>query len=469
MSVTFGILLGLVLGAAAGAAIAYLLAERRGRAISAELSTSAACAEQKASGLSEQLLAEKVISQQLQAQLTEAQREQSSIAAKLQASEQNLVEQRQMLADAETKLREAFASLSSDALQKNNEAFLNLAKEKFTTLSTEAAGSLEQRKLQIEGMLKPMQEILGQYQARLHDIEKSRVESYSMLREQLGTLTETQRTLNLQTNQLVSALRRPQTRGQWGEITLRRLVELAGMTARCDFVEQTSVDTEDGRQRPDMLVNLPGGRQIVIDCKASLDAFLDAAAAPDEDNRRLCMIRHAKQVRSRAAELSAKAYWNQFKLSPEYVVMFLPGEAFLYAAAEHDGALIEDCMKNRVILATPTTLIALLKAIEFGWRQEQIAENAEEIRKHGKDLYDRIVVLATHFSKLGNNLEQSVKCYNDVLGSLESRVMVTARKISELGARTDKDLPDLEPVDRQPREVSAATRALPEITGLNAD
>jgi DNA recombination protein RmuC len=377
-------------------------------------------------------------------------------------AQQNLSEQRRLLDEAQTKLRDTFTSLSSDALQRNNEAFLNLAKEKFATLSTEAAGSLEQRKAQIEGMLKPMQEVLNQYQTRLTEIEKSRVESYSMLREQLGTLAETQRTLHLQTNQLVSALRRPQIRGQWGEITLRRLVELAGMSARCDFVEQGSVATEDGRQRPDMIVNLPGERQIVIDCKASLDAFLDSAAAADDDGRRACLGRHAKQVRTRASELSAKSYWNQFPRSPEYVVMFLPGEAFLYAAVEQDGSLIEDCLKNRVIVATPTTLIALLKAIEFGWRQELIAENAEEIRKHGKDLYDRIATLAAHFERLGASLDSSVKSYNDFLGSLDSRVVVTARKIAELGARSDKELPDLEPVDRQVREVSTALRSLPE-------
>ncbi|HWP41318.1 MAG TPA: DNA recombination protein RmuC [Tepidisphaeraceae bacterium] len=418
-----------ILGFGAGAIVAYLLAERRCRGLIADLQRQCAVLEEK-----------------------------------LGAREQELLRQQALLDTAEARLREAFASLSSDALQRNNEAFLHLAREKFAALSAEAVGSLEQRKAQIEGLLKPMQELLNTYQARLAELEKSRVESYSMLREQLGTLAETQRSLSLQTTQLVTALRRPTTRGQWGEITLRRLVELAGMTPRCDFVEQGSVDTEEGRQRPDVVVHLPGDRQIVIDCKVALDAFLDAAAAPDEDTRRLCLSRHARQVRSRAVELGAKSYWNQFSRCPEYVVMFLPGEAFLYAAVEQDGSLIEDCLKNRVIVATPTTLIALLKAIEFGWRQEQLAENAEEIRRHGKDLYDRIAVLATHFSKLGTSLEQSVKCYNELLGSLESRVMVTARKIGELGARSDKQLPDLAPIDRQPREPSATLRAVSEST-----
>src|SRR5689334_6823333 len=410
-------ILGLILGGGAGAAIGFLLADRRS-AIA-----------------------------------------QATLAAQLRAADEKCAEQRKLLAEAQEKFRDTFASLSADALAKNNEAFLQLAKEKFTTLSAEATGSLEQRKAQIEGLLKPLQEVLGHYQARLGDIEKSRVESYSMLREQLGTLVETQRTLNVQTSHLVTALRRPQTRGQWGEITLRRLVELAGMSSRCDFCEQGSVDTDEGKQqRPDMVVNLPGERTIVIDCKAALDAFLDAAAATDEDNRRVCLQRHSQQVRSRARELSAKAYWNQFKQSPEYVVMFLPGEAFLYAAVENDGSLIEDCLKNRVIVATPTTLIALLKAIEFGWRQEEVAENAEEIRRHGKDLYDRIATLSSHFAKLGASLDAAISSFNAAVGSYESRVVVTARKISELGARSDKELPEIEPVDKQARELSSALR-----------
>jgi DNA recombination protein RmuC len=336
---------------------------------------------------------------------------------------------------------------------------LTLARERFSALSAEAAGTLDQRKAQIETMLAPMQELMNVYQARLADIEKSRVESYSMLREQLGSLTEIQRTLNTQTSQLVSALRRPNTRGQWGEVTLRRLVELAGMSSRCDFVEQVTVEGEDGRQRPDMVVRLPGGREIVIDCKAALDGFLDAAAAQDDDTRQVHLQRHCQQVRSRARELSAKSYWSQFKRAPEYVVMFLPGEAFLYAAVEQDGNLIEECMRNSVIVATPTTLMALLKAIEFGWRQEEITENAEEIRKHGKELYDRIVVFATHFQKLGAGIGSVVETFNASVASLENRLLVSARKIGELGARSDKDVPEATVLDHRPREL---TRVLSE-------
>jgi DNA recombination protein RmuC len=375
-------------------------------------------------------------------------------SASLAAAQQNVAEQRKLLDQAQLQLRHTFATVSADALAKNNEAFLALARERFATQSAEAQGTLEERKAQIEGLLKPMQELLAAYQARLGEIEKSRVESYSMLREQLGTLAEIQRTLHTQTGALVTALRRPNTRGQWGEITLRRLVELAGMASRCDFSEQTTVDnTEDGRQRPDMVINMPGERQVVIDCKAVLDGFVDAAAAADEDQRKLHIQRHCQQVRARARELSAKAYWAQFKCCPEFVVMFLPGEAFLYAAVEHDATLIEDCLKNRVIVATPTTLMALLKAIEFGWRQEEVTHNAEEIRTLGIELYDRLVTLMGHVNRLGSTLDGAVTAYNAAVGSLESRVLVTARKVAELGARSDKELPDAEPIDTRPREL----------------
>ena len=303
---------------------------------------------------------------------------------------------------AEAKLRDAFANVSAEALAKNNEAFLQLARERFASISAQANGSLDERKAQIEGLLGPMQEMLGQYQTRLADVERSRVESYGMLREQLGSLTEIQRVLNTQTECLVSALRRPQTRGQWGEITLRRLVELAGMSNRCDFVEQETIDGEDQKYRPDMIVRMPTGREIVIDCKVSLDAFLDSTSAGDDSARRACMVRHAQQVRNRARELGAKTYWQLLRKTPEFVVMFLPGEAFLYAAVEHDSALMEDSIRNGVIVATPTTLIALLKAVEFGWRQQEAADNVEEIQSIGKALYERIAVFAAHFPEGGN-------------------------------------------------------------------
>lgn len=455
------IILGVV-GLLIGGCLGYLLAERRGRVGVGELRASLAAAEQRCAGLASQFDAQSREVGDLRGQLSQTEQNAAALAAHLESAKQNLLEQRKLLDDANAQLRQAFASVSAEALAKNNEAFLQLAKERFATLSTEAAGSLDLRQAQIEGLLKPMQELLNQYQSRLGDIEKSRVESYAMLREQLGSLTETQRTLNTQTTQLVSALRRPQTRGQWGEVTLRRLVELAGMSNRCDFCEQTSVETEDGRQRPDMIVNMPGDRTIIIDCKASLDAFLDAAAAADEDARKVCLQRHCQQVKQRVRELAAKSYWSQFKQSPEFVVMFLPGEAFLYAAIEQDGALIEDTLKNRVIVATPTTLMALLRAIEFGWRQEEVTQNAEEIRRHGKDLYDRIALLAGHFAKLGGNLESAVVSYNSALGSLETRVLVTARKIAELGARSDKELPEPSQLDSHPRELSAALQSVAE-------
>ena len=440
----------------AGALVGYLLGERRGRAGGAELKTALAVADQQVGDLSAQMQAEQVRVQALREQLGESEKQSAGLSAQLQGARQNIAEQRRLLDEAQVKLRDAFAHVSAEALAKNNEAFLALARERFSVQTQEAAGSLDERKAQIEGMLKPMRELMMQYQLRLTEVERSRVESYSMLREQLGVLAEASRTLDTKTGQLVTALSRPSTRGQWGEISLRRLMELAGMSNRCDFYEQESVRTEDGRQRPDVIVRLPGEREVVIDCKAVLDAFLDAAAATDEEQRKSCLQRHSQQVRTRVKELSGKGYWNQFKRMPEYVVMFLPGEAFLYAAVESDPGLIEEGFKNRVVVATPTTLIALLKTIEFGWRQEALAENAEEIRKLGVDLYERIAVLATHVENMGSSLSATVKYYNGMIGSLDSRVLVTARKMAELGARSDKAIGELSSVEVQPKALPAA-------------
>lgn len=458
-----------LLALAAGAIIGYLLAERRGRSAGAEARTALAVAEQRVGDLSAQLQNGDQMTESLRRQVVEAEKQSSSLAAGLQAAQQNLAEQKKLLDESQVKLREAFAHVSAEALEKNNKAFLTLAQERFAVVSKEAQGSLDERKAQIEGLLNPLRELMNKYQERLTEVERSRVESYSMLREQLGALAETERTLGTQTSQLVTALRRPGTRGQWGEITLRRLVELAGMTNRCDFFEQESVQTEDGRQRPDMIIRLPGGREVIVDSKAVLDAFLDAASATDEQQRRACLLRHSQQIRSRVRDLSARAYWNQFDKAPEYVVMFLPGEAFLYAAVEADPSLIEEGFKNRVVVATPTTLMALLRTVEFGWRQEEIAENAEEIRKLGADLYDRVVSLAGHVGKLGTNLASAVSNYNGMIGSMESRVLVSARKMGELGARSDKPILDLTQVDIRPRELPAEMRENNEPSEPSAD
>lgn len=453
--------ISIVIGLTVGAVVGVLWNDRKARASVGDQQAALAVAQQQAAEANRQLATERQATESLRQESLESQKQQAALRAQLESAEKHFAEQRKTLQEAEEKLRESFASLSASALSKNNEAFLQLAQEKFASLATAADGSLQQRKAEIDGLLKPMHEALRNYQTRLVEMDRNRQNDAGQIREQVGALLATNQTLREQTTQLVSALRRPTTRGQWGEVTLRRLVELAGMAERCDFCEQISVDTEDGKQRPDMIVQLPGERQVVIDCKATLDAFLDAASAADDSSRKTCLQRHAGQVRRRASELSRKEYWNQFKSSPEFVVMFLPGEAFLYSAVEHDPGLIEDFFKNRVIVATPTTLLPLLKTIEFGWRQEQMAENAEEIRKHGKDLYDRIAVLLNHFTKLGASLDQSVKVYNDTMASMESRVMVTARKIGELGARTDKELPPLQPIERRARELSAAVRELP--------
>lgn len=454
MEIMFGIL-GAAVGAAVGGLGTYVYVARR-----ASLhDTAAKLAEQRCGDIAAQLDAERKTSEALRSDLAGAQQHVAALGAELKAAQANLVEQKRLLDDAQAKLRDAFASVSAEALARNNEAFLQLAKERFATLSTEAAGSLDERKAQIETLLKPMQELLGQYQSRLAEIEKSRVESYSMLREQLGTLAEVQRTLNTQTNQLVSALRRPTTRGQWGEVTLRRLVELSGMASRCDFFEQVQVGNgEDGKLRPDMVIRLPGSREIIVDCKASLDGFLDAAAAGDDDMRKYHLQRHSQQVRARAKELCAKSYWTQFKNAPEYVVMFLPGESFFSAAVESDQSLYEDCLRSHVIVATPTTLLALLKTVARIWQQEDMTENAEKIRVLGVELYERIGVLAGHLEVLGGSIGKTVGAYNQLLGSMESRVLVTARKMADLGAKTEKPLPAAAPVDTQPREVSAAVR-----------
>ena len=452
-------LLGAIVGATGGGAIAYLWTERRARSALTTAQTAAALAQQQATSLDAQLQTQRTETQQLRLSLSTAEKQVAALTAQEQAAQTNLHEQCQLLDQANTKLTTAFASVSQEALANANTAFLQMAQTRFQTLSTQATGDLETRKAQVETLIKPMTELLLQYQQRLGEIEKNRTESYGALQKQIGSIAEVERALSQQTGQLVSALTKPNVRGQWGEITLRRLVELAGMTNRCDFFEQTHVATDEGRLRPDMLVQLPGNRSIVIDAKAVMGAFLDAAAAADEPARRTHLQRHSQLVRNRAKDLSSKVYWAQFDNTPEFVVLFLPGESFLYAAVENDPGLIEECLATKVILATPTTLIALLKTVEFGWRQEAVSRNAEEIRKLGTEIYDRLAVLANHMDKVGSGLDGVINHYNAAVKSLESRLLVSARKMGELGVAPSKPMLDeLTVVDHRPQELGATLK-----------
>jgi DNA recombination protein RmuC len=355
------------------------------------------------------------------------------------------------LLQAEQAMTEHFKALSGDVLKSSNEEFRKQAELSFKRQQENADNLLKQREQSIASVVKPISEALQKTEAQIKAIEKDRHAAFGTISEQIKQMSESQQQLQQETRNLVTALRRPEVRGQWGELTLRRLVELAGMVEYCDFFEQEQV--KDGKQtlRPDMIVRMPDKRELIVDAKTPLDAYLSAIESEDPNQRDQFLLQHARNVRERVKELASKAYWSQFKHSPDYVVLFIPGEQFLTAALEQDGKLLEDALANRVVLATPTTIIALLRAVAFGWRQLEVAENAEKIQQLGEDLYTRVATFVEHLSRLGKNLSSTVENYNKAIGSLERNVLPGARKFQEFGLQSKKTIEEARTLEQTPR------------------
>ena len=376
------------------------------------------------------------------------------LRARLKSEEALSSEREQAAVRAQEQLRGAFGELARDSLQSNSEVFLQLARERLTRQQQDASQVLKERESAIESLVKPIRDALAKTEAQIQSIERDRIDSFATMKTQMDVLATGQTALSRETRNLVTALRRPGVRGQWGEITLRRVVELSGMSLHVDFTEQQHQVTDSGAIRPDMIVHMPEQRDIVVDVKTPLDAYLAAVEAQSDEDRNTQLRRHAQIVGARVRELSSKQYWSQFERSPDFVVLFLPGDQFLSAALQENPGLVDDAMRQNIMLATPTSLIALLKVISYGWKQTALAQNAKEVRQLGEELYKRLAVFGEHLGRLGKALGGSIESFNRAVGSLEQQVLPAARRFPELGLRVTREIDPIEPVaslTRSPR------------------
>ncbi len=385
--------------------------------------------------------------------ITQLREQNTKLETLKKADQQSAEEKIQSLKNSQDHLRKTFALLSTEALNRNNDTFLKLAQENLKQYQIKAKNDLDKKEKSFENLVKPIKDALDKTEKQIHSMEKERKEAYGSLTQHLESMAQTQKTLHSETRNLVQALRRPEIRGQWGEMTLKRLAELAGMVEHCDFYEQEQINSQEGLLRPDMIVRMPDGREIIVDAKTPLDAYLSAIEAPDEDTKTRELERHTRNVRNRVRELSAKSYWNQFKNSPDFVVLFIPGEQFLYTALDHDKNLLEDALRQKVILSTPTSFVALLRAVAYGWRQEKLAENAEHIRHIGEDLYHRLSVFSDYLAKVGKSLDTSVSHFNKAVGSFDARILPSARKFTDMGIRSKNAITEIDQIEKTTRNL----------------